>query len=154
MHRIEWPDGSVEFHLGYGDWIRLLRANGFEVEDLIEFARRRRDDGLRVDDDGVGAPVAVRRGLEGAQARRRSAVRAGQMDTHECTAPGRASGCLFRQRFTHVAETALFGIGQRACQSPQTHAYGPVPKPVTQSEFTYYLTRRVLRILILSSVAR
>jgi SAM-dependent methyltransferase len=36
LHRIDWPDGSVEFHLGYGDWIRLLRANGFEVEDLIE----------------------------------------------------------------------------------------------------------------------
>ena len=38
MHRFEWPDDddSVEFHLGYGDWIRLLRANDFEVEDLIE----------------------------------------------------------------------------------------------------------------------
>lgn len=38
MHRFEWSDPSepVEFHLGYGDWIRLLRANGFEVEDLIE----------------------------------------------------------------------------------------------------------------------
>ena len=36
VHRIDWPDGSVEFHLGYGDWIRLLQANGFEVEDLIE----------------------------------------------------------------------------------------------------------------------
>jgi SAM-dependent methyltransferase len=37
MHRFEWPDDqSVEFHLGYGDWIRLLRANGFEVENLIE----------------------------------------------------------------------------------------------------------------------
>jgi SAM-dependent methyltransferase len=37
MHRFEWPDDdSVEFHLGYGDWIRLLRANGFEVEDLVE----------------------------------------------------------------------------------------------------------------------
>jgi SAM-dependent methyltransferase len=39
LHRIEWPDEqppSVEFHLGYGDWIRLLRANGFEVEDLVE----------------------------------------------------------------------------------------------------------------------
>jgi SAM-dependent methyltransferase len=36
-HRIEWPDSDgVEFHLGYGDWIRLLRANGFEVTDLIE----------------------------------------------------------------------------------------------------------------------
>jgi SAM-dependent methyltransferase len=37
MHRIEWADdNSVEFHIGYGDWIRLLRDNGFEVEDLIE----------------------------------------------------------------------------------------------------------------------
>ena len=37
MHRFEWPDDtSVEFHIGYGDMIRLLRGNGFEVEDLIE----------------------------------------------------------------------------------------------------------------------
>jgi SAM-dependent methyltransferase len=37
MHRNEWPDSEgVEFHLGYGDWIRLLRANGFEVTDLVE----------------------------------------------------------------------------------------------------------------------
>jgi SAM-dependent methyltransferase len=35
MHRFSWGE-SVEFHLGYGDWIRLLRANGFEVLDLIE----------------------------------------------------------------------------------------------------------------------
>ncbi len=36
MHRFDWPDGSTEFHLGTGDWIRLFRANGFEVEDFIE----------------------------------------------------------------------------------------------------------------------
>lgn len=37
MHRFEWvEDDSVEFHLGYGEWIRLLRENGFEVLDLIE----------------------------------------------------------------------------------------------------------------------
>jgi SAM-dependent methyltransferase len=37
MHRFEWPDDpSVEFHLSHGDWIRLLRANGFEIEDLLE----------------------------------------------------------------------------------------------------------------------
>jgi SAM-dependent methyltransferase len=37
MHRFEWPDDDgVEFHLGYGDWIRLLRRSGFEVLDLIE----------------------------------------------------------------------------------------------------------------------
>ena len=37
MHRVEWPsDASVEFHLSHGDWLRLLRRSGFEVEDLIE----------------------------------------------------------------------------------------------------------------------
>jgi SAM-dependent methyltransferase len=37
MHRFEWPDDpAVDFHLGYGDWIRLLRTNGLEVTDLIE----------------------------------------------------------------------------------------------------------------------
>jgi SAM-dependent methyltransferase len=37
MHRFEWPDDdSVEFHLGHGDMIRLLRSSGFEVQDLIE----------------------------------------------------------------------------------------------------------------------
>jgi SAM-dependent methyltransferase len=37
LHRVAWPDtNTVEFHLGYGDWIRLLRANGFEIENLIE----------------------------------------------------------------------------------------------------------------------
>lgn len=37
MHRFEWPDEqSVEFHLGYGDWIRLLRRRNVEVENLIE----------------------------------------------------------------------------------------------------------------------
>jgi SAM-dependent methyltransferase len=37
MHRFEWPDDhTVEFHLAHGEWIRLLRANGFEIEDLIE----------------------------------------------------------------------------------------------------------------------
>lgn len=37
MHRFEWPgDPTVEFHLSHGDWVRLLRANRFEIEDLIE----------------------------------------------------------------------------------------------------------------------
>jgi len=37
MRRIEWPgDPGVEFHLLHGDWIRVLRRNGFEIEDLIE----------------------------------------------------------------------------------------------------------------------
>ena len=37
MYRVEWPGvPGVEFHLSHGDWIRLLRRSGFEVEDLIE----------------------------------------------------------------------------------------------------------------------
>lgn len=41
MHRFEWKtDDSVDFHLGYGDWIRLFRANGLEVEDLVELRGR------------------------------------------------------------------------------------------------------------------
>ena len=40
MHR-EWQQrfdawDGVEFHLAHGDWIRLLRVNGFEIENLIE----------------------------------------------------------------------------------------------------------------------
>jgi SAM-dependent methyltransferase len=37
LGRITWWDGSsVEFCLGHGDMIRLLRASGFEVENLVE----------------------------------------------------------------------------------------------------------------------
>jgi SAM-dependent methyltransferase len=37
LHRTEWPDThEVEFHLGHGDWIDLLRAHGFEIERLVE----------------------------------------------------------------------------------------------------------------------
>jgi SAM-dependent methyltransferase len=35
MHRIEAED-EISFQLPYGEWIRLFRANGFEVLDLIE----------------------------------------------------------------------------------------------------------------------
>jgi hypothetical protein len=36
MGRFEWADGGVEYHLAHGDWIRLLRANAFEVLELVE----------------------------------------------------------------------------------------------------------------------
>ena len=38
MHRMEFPgeDEGVEFHLGHGDLLRLLRDSGFEVEGLWE----------------------------------------------------------------------------------------------------------------------
>jgi SAM-dependent methyltransferase len=35
--RVEFAaDDTVEFHLTHGRWLKALRANGFEVEDLIE----------------------------------------------------------------------------------------------------------------------
>jgi SAM-dependent methyltransferase len=36
MHSFQWPGEGIEYHLSHGDWIRLLRANGFEILDLIE----------------------------------------------------------------------------------------------------------------------
>ena len=37
LYRLEWPDtGEVEFHLPTGEQLDLLRANGFELERLIE----------------------------------------------------------------------------------------------------------------------
>ena len=37
MHRFTWSDDdSVEFHLPHGEWIRLFRDAGFDVEALIE----------------------------------------------------------------------------------------------------------------------
>ena len=43
-------DTSVNFCLGYGDWIRLLRSNGFDVEDLLEL---RPAEGATTDDPYV-----------------------------------------------------------------------------------------------------
>jgi SAM-dependent methyltransferase len=41
MHRFDWNDPPhTDFHLPHGEWIRLLRANGFEIEDLIELRPR------------------------------------------------------------------------------------------------------------------
>jgi SAM-dependent methyltransferase len=38
MHRLDWPDneGAVEYHIPHGEMIDLLRANGLEIERLVE----------------------------------------------------------------------------------------------------------------------
>ena len=36
ISRMSNPDGSVEFHPSHGEWIRLLRQSGFQVERLLE----------------------------------------------------------------------------------------------------------------------
>ncbi len=36
LHTSTDSDGTVNFHLPYGAWIKLLRKCGFVIEDLIE----------------------------------------------------------------------------------------------------------------------
>jgi len=36
LHRVRWPGGGIEFHPSHGDWIRILRTNGFVIEALHE----------------------------------------------------------------------------------------------------------------------
>jgi len=36
MQRFHLGEGTVDFQLPHGDWIRLFREHGFEVEDLRE----------------------------------------------------------------------------------------------------------------------
>jgi SAM-dependent methyltransferase len=38
----KWNEESVDFMLPYGEWIRLFRANGLEIEDLIELRPKAR----------------------------------------------------------------------------------------------------------------
>jgi SAM-dependent methyltransferase len=41
LHRIDWEDdGSSEFHLGHGEWVRVLRGSGFEILDMVELYAR------------------------------------------------------------------------------------------------------------------
>jgi SAM-dependent methyltransferase len=48
MHRTVWPDDtSIEFHLPHGEWIRVLRSAGFDVERLVE---------IQAPEDAVGDP--------------------------------------------------------------------------------------------------
>jgi SAM-dependent methyltransferase len=36
MHRFEFEGDATDFQIPYGEWIRVFRANGLAVEDLIE----------------------------------------------------------------------------------------------------------------------
>lgn len=46
MKRFEWQtDDGIDFHLGYGDWIRVLTSNGFDVERLVELRNPGKDSG-------------------------------------------------------------------------------------------------------------
>jgi SAM-dependent methyltransferase len=37
LHHLTWPDdGTTEFQMGHSEWIKVLRANGFELLDMAE----------------------------------------------------------------------------------------------------------------------
>jgi SAM-dependent methyltransferase len=36
LNRVQWPGGGIEFHPSHGEWMRVLRANGFVIEALHE----------------------------------------------------------------------------------------------------------------------
>jgi SAM-dependent methyltransferase len=36
VYRVHWSGGGIEFHPSHGDWVRLLRGSGFEVEAMRE----------------------------------------------------------------------------------------------------------------------
>jgi SAM-dependent methyltransferase len=37
LRRLDWADdGTTEFQMGHSEWVRLLRASGFELLDLVE----------------------------------------------------------------------------------------------------------------------
>lgn len=70
----EWPDDdgddSVEFHLPHGEWIRLLHEHGLQVERLTELrAPEVRDHAIRLRERQLGAQLAQRGNLGGAQGR-------------------------------------------------------------------------------------
>lgn len=76
MHRFEWrgPDGTVEdieFRIGHGDMIRLLRSCGFAVEDLIEIQAPAVDQGHQpyVPLEWAGVGRAPKRGRRGSSTR-------------------------------------------------------------------------------------
>ena len=66
MRRFEWvEDTSIDFHLGYGDWIRVLTSHGFEVEQLVELRNPGRDSGaVRDVHGGLGRALAGRGDVE------------------------------------------------------------------------------------------
>ncbi len=68
MHRFEWPDSDgVEFHLGHGDWIRLLRAQRVRGREPRRAPPQRISAGtLSPRHRRVGEALAGRRGMGGA----------------------------------------------------------------------------------------
>lgn len=37
LHRIDWADdGTTEFQMGHSEWVKVLRASGFDILDLAE----------------------------------------------------------------------------------------------------------------------
>ena len=105
MHRFEWPDDtSVEFHLSHGEMIRLLRATGFEILDLIEIRAPEGPEETRFEISREWAPNGRRRKSGG------------------CGNPADQSSCRSSQRW--IPATC---IGQNVFRSYWSMSSSPIP---------------------------
>jgi len=59
-------DQGIGFYPSHGDWIRLLRRSGFDIEGLIEVFLRKAQPRPILSSPSTGAKMAMRRDLEGA----------------------------------------------------------------------------------------
>ena len=119
LRSAEFEDPSwrtTEFQLTYGDWIRLFRANGLVVEDLIELRpdEDATDDLRRLRAARVGAGIPGRAHLEGAEG-------------VSSTAPAR--------RMAGAALAALAGTRRGGSRGPP-----PTPVPIDRPNVIVVLT--------------
>ena len=103
MRRFEWDRTiAVDFHLGYGDWIRVLTSHGFEVERLVELRNPGRGSGpLQPVHAGVGRALAGRGDVEGAARSRERPSRAAaapRLDLAAAARDPRAARAAVRRR--------------------------------------------------------
>ena len=66
LGRIDWEDdGTTEFQMGHGEWVKVLRGNGFEILDLAELYADENTTQARLlrIRSRVGPPLAVGRDL-------------------------------------------------------------------------------------------
>ena len=92
LGRTVWDeeDGSVDYQLTYGDWIRLFRSNGLFVEDLIELRPAPENAATTFEgyaEPGVGARLPRRAHLEGAEGKLVRQAVAARGRRRSCSSP-------------------------------------------------------------------
>ena len=122
--------GGVEFHLGYGAWIRLLRASGFEVLDLLEI--RAPDDLTELRADGLVDPDWARKwpAEQIWRVRKMNLQRDGACDASRTDGGASAAGTLLGRHRLDDQISVVRGIHRRCGKSErnvdQSADVGPV----------------------------